>query len=596
MKLALCMIVKDDSEIKGLDKAVRSLIKYVDKIFITTTGKEVSKIKEYCGMVGLMYSHRDWDYDFSAARNFNFDQAIKHDEYDYLLWIDADDIFIGGEHLRAVAENAKRSMLDIVFFTYWYGVDYDGEPLPENMKEVELEHMRERLIRPGTNIWKSRLHETPVPVPGYEPKYSKYPYDAKQRPIAIMHTMDKRGDVDKMMRNKEILEMQLKEERERGEADPRTLLYLMKIYAEVGSKELCEETIKMGHEYLEKSGWAQERGVCWEQMGLAYALTGDEVEANMCFHKAIEEHPYQVLFYIRLAQSYFNLKKYNECEHWMKVGTKLDIDNTTGDQTNLKAIKVGYAELLVNLNWNVKRDVKKALEAATMLYKEHPTDNNKQNMDFIHDAYDLNEACRNVDELSKYLHSIGEDKSIIEVLEKLPIAITRQPFAMDIRKKFTAPRRWGKDEICYFANFGGAFIEKWDARNLEKGIGGSETAVIELSKEWAKLGWKVTVYGDPEKPGVDEFGINWLPWYYFNQRDLFNIFIQWRSWEIAGRLKCKKFYVDLHDICNGANLLDDQLTNIDGFFFKTKAHRDLVPKIPDSKAFIVGNGVRYAQS
>ncbi len=592
IKIAGCLIVKGDSEFNQLTRSINSIAPFVDGIFITTTGKEYSKVQAYCEHNKLFHSHLDWLNDFSATRNFNFNEAIKHANYDFLFWLDSDDLLVGGQYLRNVAENAKLNRIDIVFLTYWYGCAFDGEPSIKTFKEVQLEHLRERLIRPGTNTWKSRLHETPVPVPGYEPRYTRYPYDSKERPIAIMHTSGDEGLESKMMRNKTILEIQLAEERKKGEADPRTLLYLMKIYSEIGSEELCKKCVVMGEEYLRKSGWNQERGVCYEQMGIAYGKTGDDLNANKCLHKAIEEHPYQVLFYIRLAQSYFNLRRFKECEHWMKVGASLNIDNQGGDQTNIKAIKVQYAELLLNLNWNVKKDVEKALEAAQMLFKENPTANNKENLLFIQDAYDLNEACRHVDKLSEYLHSIGEDNRMLTMLDVLPMAITAQPFAINIRNKYSPPKKWGKKEIVYFANFGGAFLEKWDAHNLEKGIGGSETAVIELAKEWSKLGYKVTVYGDPDKKGPDEFGITWLPWYYFNRKDFFNIFIQWRSWELAGKVKARKFFVDLHDIVSPPMLSDEQARNIDKVFFKSKVHRALLTNLPQEKVCVIGNGVR----
>ncbi len=597
IKIALCIIIKDDKELPSLVKAVNSVYTYVNAVFITATGKEVSQIKKYCeNNKDLHYSYFKWDDSFSNARNFSFDQAQKHDNYDYILWIDADDAFVGGEHLRQTAVAARENGIDTLFLTYWYGCKFDGEPSPQTFVEVELEHMRERLIKPGVYKWKGRLHETPVPLTGFEPKYAKYPYHKEERPMAVMH-MSKDDELnEKMIRNKKILELQLAEERKQGGADPRTLLYLMKIYSEIADKSLCDKSIKMGKEYLSKSGWPQERGVCYEQMGIAYGKSGNDLKACECFHNAINEHPFQVLFYIRLAQSYLNLKKYKECEHWMKLGMNLDIDNQGTDQTNIKAMKVSLAELLLSLNWNVKKDVKKALEAARLLFKENPTDNNKENLLFIEDAHDLNEACRHVDLLSQYLHSIGQDEIIVKLLDVLPDAITHQPFAIRIRQDFSPPRRWGENEICYFANFGGPFIEHWDASNLSKGIGGSETAVIELSKEWSKLGYKVTVYGDPEKPHTDEFGITWLPWYYFNVRDFFNIFIQWRGWDLAKIIKCRKLFIDLHDIISDANLSEQNINNIDKIMFKSECHKDLLKTLPKEKAAVVGNGIRYEKS
>ena len=48
MKIALCMIVKGDSEFDGLVKAVNSVAPFVDGVFITTSDKEDAKVKQYC--------------------------------------------------------------------------------------------------------------------------------------------------------------------------------------------------------------------------------------------------------------------------------------------------------------------------------------------------------------------------------------------------------------------------------------------------------------------------------------------------------------------------------------------------------------------
>ncbi|GIW70209.1 MAG: hypothetical protein KatS3mg101_0956 [Patescibacteria group bacterium] len=86
-----------------------------------------------------------------------------------------------------------------------------------------------------------------------------------------------------MDRNQRLLEMELKEEREKGEADPRTLLYLMKIYAERKDENLWKECIKMGYEYLEKSGWDAERALACSLMARCMGNLGNHLEAREFF-------------------------------------------------------------------------------------------------------------------------------------------------------------------------------------------------------------------------------------------------------------------------------------------------------------------------
>ena len=578
------MIVKDDAELDGLKQALRSAQPYVDCVYITTTGTEVEKIKE---IPDVEHSHLDWCDDFSKTRNFNFSQAPQ--DSDYIFWMDSDDVLVGGENLRKIAETAQENGKDIVFFTYWYGCGFDEQG---NMTEVLMEHMRERLLKPGVTTWKKRLHETPVPVSGIQENYTAFPYNPKHMPIAIMHTSRDEELPEKMERNKRILEMELEEETQAGTPDPRTQLYLMKIYAEQDEPQNWKKVIALNEEYQKKSGWDEERGTAWEQVGIVYGKMGNFKQVVESLHKSIQEWAHQPLLYIRLATAYFNLNNFKAAKHWLDLASSMDLDNKGSNITNLKAMKVMYAQLLLKLNYNYKRDTKKALEAAKLLFKEDPTKQNEEQVLFLEDLNDLNEACKNFDHLARYLHSIGEEKTILPLLNALPSGISTQPFAIKLRNEVSEPRKWGKNEICYFANFGGKHFEPWSGKSLIKGIGGSETAVIELSKEWTKLGYKVTVFGDPQAERGEIEGVTYLPWYEFNKKDEFNIFIQWRDASLAGKIKVKKFLVDLHDVFSGLDYPPERLEHIDKVMLKSEYHRKLAPQIPDEKVQIISNGIR----
>ena len=269
----------------------------------------------------------------------------------------------------------------------------------------------------------------------------------------------------------------------------------------------------------------------------------------------------------------------------MNFGANLDIDNGGSNLTNMKAMKTMYAELLLKLHWNANRDTKKALEAAKLLYSEIPTQQNLEQVNFIEDFDKLNDACGDVDRLTKYLEATKYEDAIIPLLDVLPDGITTNPFAQKIRQRFSKPRRWADNEICYFANFGNAHFEKWDMSSLKTGIGGSETAVLELSKRWAKLGYKVTIYSDPFIKGEQD-GVTILPWYYFNPRDSFNIVIQWRVPQLAGKIKCKKFLVDMHDIFNQVDFIDKP---IDKVMVKSVAHKAFAPALKNVD--VLPNGI-----
>jgi hypothetical protein len=576
------MLVKDDSEVKMLDRCLDSIQNYVDEVFITVTNPDQKEIQTLAKKRGFNLSEFKWCNDFSKARNFNFSQVKKTD---WILWLDSDDIFVGGELLRDVAQASLDSGKDVVFFTYWYGCTFKGEPSQENLVTVDLEHLRERLIKPNKTEWKGLLHETPVPISQTVNTYVNY---TPELPIAVMHTLTDKQSKEKYIRNKEILEQQLRLEGK--DPDPRTLLYLMKIYSESFEEKDRDKILEYGYIYVTKSGWDEERCTAYELMGNVYAQRSNFKQAIEMYLKGIESFPYQPLIYLRLAQAYFNTKRYKECKHWLSIGMGLDISNKTTSMVNYEAMKLLSSELLLKLAFQVDKDTKKAYEAAKLVYSVQPTDEHRASMEYLENVNTLNETCELVDKLCEKLELFGENETIPKLLDILPEGISTQPFAIKARQRNIKPKIWGKKEICYFANFGGPHFEKWDGNSLSKGIGGSETAVISLAEQWVKKGYNVAVYGDPEKP-CQINGVVYLPWYWFNHNDKFNIFIQWRGWGLAGKIKCKKFLVDLHDVMSGVDFGEEDLKHIDKIMVKSKFHRDLAPNIPDNKFVIISNGL-----
>lgn len=592
------MIVKDDSELDSFKESLYSVLPYVEFAQITSNGKETAQIEAFIEStrgvfpnVKIDYTHLPWNDDFSVQRNHSFNRIPK--DFDYIYWQDSDDLLVGGELLVNIAQIAKETGKDVVFLAYWYGCTFDGKPSLQSFKKVDIEHYRERLIRPGVITWKGKLHETPVPVDGQKNNYTKVGYDSQDRPIAVMHTALIGDSMEKMQRNQRILELQLKEERENDTADPRTLLYLMKIYAEVATDELLKECIKMGEEYLTKSGWDEERANACDLMAICYIKLNDNQKAIEFLHKAIIEYPHQPIHYVRLALAYFNVSRYRESRHWLEMASKIDLDTKTAGINNITELKVLMAQLVLRLKFQVEKDIDGSVEAAKVLLQEQPLKENEENLNYLLDRKALKDASEASLKLLDYFENIGDDSSTQKVLDALPLIISEQPFAISHRKRISKSRVWKDNEICYFANFGSFHFEKWSGRSVGEGIGGSETAVIKLSEKWADMGYKVYVYGDPDRIG-EYRGVTYLPWYYFNKADKFSTFVQWRGSSLAPNIKAKKFLVDLHDIWNPIDYSDEIMNAIDTIMVKSEYHKklagNLLDKYPD-KFEVVSNGI-----
>lgn len=595
MKIALCNIVKDDTELDSLKKMVSSFKEYVDGIFITANGKNVSGIESFCKENGFNYSYLPWNKNFSIQRNFNFSQVT--DDYDYIFWADTDDELVGGEYLRKLATLSKQQDYDTIFLKYWYGCRFDGEPSYKNLVDIELHHYRERLIKPKTIEWKKRIHETPVPIEGGKYKYTRVNHTISNPdpvfPIAILHRgadrdLSKKSLIDRQKRNQEILELELEDERRDGDADPRTMLYLLKIYSESYDPEILQKGIFLGEEYLKKSGWDEERGVCLMEMAKCFGKRGSDDAALKLLLQSVGEWPKNPLLHLMISEAYYNLGMNDKFKYWLKSGLKMDFDETSASMQNILQMKLLSSQLLLRLYYVVDKDPDKALEAAKTLYKIEPTKETLETYKQLKKTKDLNDACRYVDKLVEFYEENNIDDAIYPFISSLPKEIKRFPFAQKLENKFSPPKKWAENEICYFANFGGKHFEKWDGGSLESGVGGSETAVIELAKNWVNMGYKVTVYGDPVREGEYD-GVSYKPYYKFNHRDHFNIFIQWRSNGLQHKIKCKQFLVDLHDVYSYTDYID--VSGVDKVMVKSEYHRNIAKQTPDEKFCIISNGI-----
>lgn len=125
-----------------------------------------------------------------------------------------------------------------------------------------------------------------------------------------------------------------------------------------------------------------------------------------------------------------------------------------------------------------------------------------------------------------------------------------------------------------------------------KSLGGSEKAVVQLSKEWKKKGYRVQVYGNVWSGNYD--GVEYLDSREFDVDKHYNILILWRSLgvSILNLVKANHIWIDLHDFPNPdiyqLELLEKKKPII---CVKSQFHRTLLSHVPDKFFFIQPNGV-----
>jgi tetratricopeptide (TPR) repeat protein len=605
MKLLLTAILKDDTEIKMAERMLASFMPYFQGLAVGITGTS-GKTQELKALVEKYHgtyvrttpeTHPDIYHEgkfanFAEARNVVFrlaEEMQKTDKYDYWSWADVDDVLIHGEELQECVKRAKDLNLDSVFFTYWYSVLMDEKGA---IRDVAIEHLRERLLKPGMFKWVSRLHEIAVPKDGkYEPKHSLYDLNPQEgRNTVWAHLTDETRVTDAMKRNIVLLELQRADEIAKDQNDPRTIFYLAKTHYDMRTPEDYKISEKLLVEYLGLSGWAEERSFAWEYLGNIHCIFGRHKEAKDCYFEASKEFGNRHMNYLLIAREYAELNLFEESDFWLDTALKMDepkARTTIGNPSDIKF-------LAASLKYNQAIRQSK-LDDAIYWYQVRlkvMNDPDDDALKALKEAKELNEQAKNVFSFAKWLKDQGHLKKIPALLESLPLELGREAFAFYIANEVREPRTWGKNEIAYYASFGSEHFEQWSRNSLSKGIGGSETAVIRLAEEWVKKGYKVTIFGDPREEEGEINGVMYRPYYEINWRDKFNILILWRSPYFIDRVEsASQLYVDLHDVASQLDWTEERMKKVDKVFFKSIYHRKMVPKLPEEKARVIGNGI-----
>lgn len=578
-KIACTIIVKDDTEEKQLDRCLSTVAPYVDAIFVTGTKKPQNRIKKLCKKYQATWSWFKWCNDFSAARNFNVSQAKG---YDWFFWVDSDDILVGGANLRKAVQLAEANDISAVFVRYLYQVELDDKG---NIKEILIEHLRERLIKNnGVYKWIAPIHETLIE----QKPTNKTDFQG----FYVVHLTDWTRMANAMWRNIEILE----DEVIRNPADPRPIYYLAKAYFDTKEPRLLYDsagegvdsiTVELLKDYLRKSGWQEERAQAWEYLSMIHRERGEYNKAIQCLHEALIEFPKFPSIYIQLAITYVNLKQWDRALHWLTLAGQVDIPQTTL-VVNPKDYKLMMLEAYFHVYLNTGR-LDETIKVAQGLVDLLPNDANKQKLAEVLDLKKRNDVAHWMVKLADHLKKTQQLSELAALTHAVPREIAMEPVMINLKAEITPPRVWGKDEIAIWCGPG---WEKWSPKNASMGIGGSEEAVIYLTKELVKLGWKVTVFGEPQEDEGEYDGVKYVPHYSINWNDTFNIFISWRQPQVFDMpLKSKANYLWNHDIQNPLDYTPERVAKINKVMFLSKWHRQNVPDLPEDKIMYTANGL-----
>lgn len=612
MKLALSMIAKGTGDdVKNLKRLFPTIVPFVDGVFITLTGprNELKKAEELCKEYNatISYTNALWTADkksvkwmkdflghepytkqgdkifqFDVARNFNLTQIPA--SYDFILWLDSDDVFVNGDKLKDVCKLIEESNLDSMFLNYIYHAEFTPEG---DIKQVIIEHLRERIVRRGKYRWVMPIHETLIEL---LPTRKSDNYDC-----FVLHMAEHKNHIDSIYRNLKNLELAIYKTEGK---DPRQLYYLSKSYidlANLGKREYLDYAIPLLEQYLlgeHKSGWTEERSQAWMYLAEIYREKEQFNNAVKSIANAMIEYPEDPSLFLGMATIYSTKGEWERALFWVKLATNIKEKKSTLVK-NPRDLKIRTLQVIYNSCLNLGQ-VDEAWAASQKLFEFYPDDPQ------FRDAYVFMTNLRRDRDLTNYylkivkeLEESGEKEKIKQLLSSAPNSIINNPFLVNLWQQYNPPREWKDNEIAIFCGPG---FTTWSPKSLENPgeqfVGGSEEAVIKASQELAKFGWKVTVYADPGQDEGIHDGVEWCSYYKFNRRDSFNIIISWRNVGFVDMdVKAKKTYIWNHDIQNEQDWTPERVKKITKGLFLSKWHRENVKSLPEEKVLLTSNGI-----
>ena len=143
--------------------------------------------------------------------------------------------------------------------------------------------------------------------------------------------------------------------------------------------------------------------------------------------------------------------------------------------------------------------------------------------------------------------------------------------------------------------FCGDSHESWSPKNEKTGIGGSEEAVINISRELVKLGNDVTVYNRCEDDAGEYDGVKYVDFLDYSGEQT-DIFVGWRSlmpWKMGKNYKIG--YQWLHDTTPEEEVINSLNLGASKVMVLSKWHRRLYGNLENRFVYLTRNGVNTSQ-
>lgn len=307
--IALSFIFRNDES--TIAAMLDSFVPHVHEIVCVDTGctdntKQIikDKLAKFPGRKRMISF--EWVEDFAAARQVGWD-AI---EADWGLWADADDTLVGGDSFVHLIARADTEHLHPQVGGFIFKYDYARTAEGHNVCVLP----RERLVRMSVGWkWASPVHEVLI-------AQTPCQFVNVDSATWVHHKVPSEMQGD---RNLNIIQRHIKEAKTTGvDPDPRMVAYLG---VELAARGEHEDAIKAYRQYMEISGWGEEKHQVIHRMADSYRAQGlfdnaIECETYALTHTAEHEVPEWPDHFFGIAEAMMGKAQWSQAIPWFQRG------------------------------------------------------------------------------------------------------------------------------------------------------------------------------------------------------------------------------------------------------------------------------------
>jgi len=583
ISLGLSIITKDKHrELRRLLKTCKEV--NFDEIVVLDTGsKKPTDTKNVCQKFGAeFYSYHENPhvketkqfghiFDFGHARN----TALSKMTTDYVMWLDSDDELRNGNLVRPLLAKVIDSGKEGISAYYLYAKDEHGN--------VHTEQWRERIFPRNRVRWYPFVHEICMEKEGESPL--ELEFLSKMNSPWVEHdcVIKPTNRSDRDIRNLRIIDFHKK--RNNGKLESRMWHYAGKSFMGLNQ---WKAAIGAFEEHLKESGSEMHRydslicqAECYQKMKLWDMARGTAF-------RAVAEQPKWPQAWTSLCITCMEMRRWDDVLFYNSVGLLCEEDTSTYSFSPImvrKGLGITRHRALTEIEHH-----EEARDVMAALHRDFPKDPEFKRLyeistSLLRDAKKASHWSEIMNEL------VSEDRGFDERAEELarlaPKSVKQFNKWSFLKRKEPPCDRPSLAIICPGSR------PLFGPSSLNKGIGGSEEAVIHLSKALSDRGYYVDVFRETNEEGEHD-GVRWYPFAAIRKKDRYDVVIGWRNPDIFETRypNARTNVLWCHDIPVPGQIKPYHVKNIDYVMALSKDHAQYYDGIvPKEKIIITRNGL-----